>query len=138
MSRRPNKNRSRAKTRRAAESQPRLPFWRRALSALLNLPRLVRVLIAAFFALTVALVISLILFYESIFYNRDLLVLLAIIALAFGLAMYLVGWQLIVGTIGERPPVRPAILWYVGIGLLSIFVIILWLIQLTVIGAGAL
>jgi hypothetical protein len=42
--------------------------------------------------------------------------------------MYLVGWQLIVGPVGEIPPARKMVLWYVGIGALSIALVVLWLI----------
>lgn len=113
---------------------PREPIVRLLILKLLAWPRIARIALVTLFALAVALVISLVLFYDSIFYAQGLLSVLAVVALVFGLADYLVGWHLIVGTVGEVLPVRRAIIWYLAIGLLSIIVIVLWILQLLTIG----
>jgi hypothetical protein len=41
-----------------------------------------------------------------------------------GLVMYVLGWMLLVGTVGEAGSVRWAVIWYLVIGLLSICLII--------------
>lgn len=115
-------------------STSREPIVRLLILKLLAWPRIARIALVTLFALAVALVISLVLFYDSSFYAQGLLSVLAVVVLVFGLADYLVGWHLIVGTVGEVPPVRRAIIWYLAIGLLSIMVIVLWIVQLLNIG----
>ena len=120
------------------QSGSRLSRSTRIITRLLNLPRLARILIAGVLALVIAFVITLVLFYDGMFYNDNLISVYAVVVLVFGLAMYLSGWFLIVGTVGETPPVRPAIVWYLGIGLVSIVLLVLWIASTLSIGAGAL
>lgn len=133
------KGKSQKKTSRKTMSQKdisvkRDPIIQRLLLRILSMPRLLRIALVALFSLAVALVVSLVLFYDSIFYAQGLLSLLVIITTVLGLATYLVGWHLIVGTRGETPPLRPAIMFYLGTGFLALIMVVLWLIQVSIIG----
>jgi len=101
----------------------------RAIRYLLQLPRSARLALTAVFALAVTLVMALLVFYESIFYTNSLLNVLMLVCVGFGMAMYVAGWQLYIGPVGETPPARLAVLWYVGLGALAIFLVTLWFLQ---------
>lgn len=107
-------------------------FVVRGIVRLLVLPRLLRIVLVGLFALAVTFVVALLLYYQSIFYNPDLQIVFYIIAAVLGLLMYLAGWQLIVGTVGETPPMQRSVVWYLGVGLLAILMILLWVIQMIV------
>ncbi|MFN8376212.1 MAG: hypothetical protein U0694_25475 [Anaerolineae bacterium] len=53
----------------------------------------------------------------------------AMIEVGLGLGMYLLGWIFVIGTRGETPPARPVVLWYFGIGVFAVFLVILWVLQ---------
>ena len=90
-----------------------------------DLPRLIRVLMVGVFALAVTLSLSPFVdyVYDRYFFSLETVLLPALISSAFGLVMYMVGWWLIVGTVGEKPEARAAMLWYVGIGLVAVIVV---------------
>jgi hypothetical protein len=102
----------------------------RFVQRLLGLPRLGRIAIIALFAIAITLALNPIIdtVYLNYLYTPETVIAPALVAVAFGLAMYLVGWQLMVGTVGETPPARLVVLWYVGIGALAILLIVVWLI----------
>jgi hypothetical protein len=107
-----------------------LPVHGHFVRRVLSLPRIARIGIVALFALAVTLTISPIIdmIYLRYLYTPETVLVPALVATGFGLVMYFVGWQLIIGTLDETPPARMVVLWYVGIGTLAILVIVLWLI----------
>jgi hypothetical protein len=48
--------------------------------------------------------------------------------------MYLIGWKWVIGTIGESPQVEAKIMWYFGIGALSLILVLVWLLRLLTVG----
>ena len=92
---------------------------------IVRLPRLARILIIALFALAVTLSLSPLVdyIYSTYFFSMETRVVPSLISAGFGLIMYLIGWWLMVGTIGERPAARTALLWYLGTGILAIVVV---------------
>jgi len=107
------------------------PLYEQLSIRLINLPRITRILIAAFFALMVTLAIFPVVdwVYLQYFYNPSSNTLASIVSAIFGAVMYGAGYLLIVGTIGEKPPARKAVLWYVVIGLIALIIVILLLLQ---------
>jgi hypothetical protein len=110
----------------------------RAVHMLLSLPRLVRLIITGVFAFAVTLGLTPIIDYiylsyiysdttefERAFHASAP----AFIEISLGLLMYVLGWFILIGTRGETPPARPAVLWYFGIGTFAVILIFLWLIQ---------
>jgi hypothetical protein len=98
--------------------------------SLVSLPRLARIGLAIVFTLAVTLALSPIVdsIYLRYLYTPETVLAPALVSVAFGLAMYLVGWHVLVGMSGETPPARLVILWYVGIGALAVLLVTLWLI----------
>ena len=60
---------------------------------------------------------------DHYFFSVDTRMVPALVTTVFGLIMYLLGWWLIVGTVGEKPAVRTAIVWYLGAGLAAIILV---------------
>jgi hypothetical protein len=102
---------------------PDAPTRRRSslVRGLLGLRRFVRVIIAAFFALTVALALTLIIdqIYLQYFFSEDTIGAPAAVTMGLSLSMYLLGWWLLVGP-GSRSMPDWVFLWYLALGLLSI------------------
>jgi hypothetical protein len=105
---------------------------------ILHLPRIIRIILCAVFSFAITLGINPIIdyLYVAFIYRDDTELELFIhsrlptfIEIGFGLLMYVFGWLYIIGTRGETPPARPAVLWYFGIGLLAVFLVFLWVIQ---------
>jgi hypothetical protein len=110
----------------------------RLVMSVINLPRPVRFGLVALLALSVTLALSPMV--DEIYFNLlfDSLagtslslarLLPSLITASIGLVMYTIGWWLIVGTVGETPQARRAILWYVTIGLLALLVVIILIIR---------
>ena len=93
---------------------------------IIELPRLVRIVLVALFGLAVTLSLSPLvdLIYDRYFFSVNTVMVPALVSSAFGLAMYMVGWWLVVGTVGEKPEKRTAILWYVAVGLAAVVVVV--------------
>lgn len=104
-----------------------IPFQIRLIERVLHLPRLGRIVICALFALAVTLALSPLIdeIYLRFFFTSGTVILPSLVSAAFGLVMYMTGWWLIVGTVGETPPVRLVILWYLAVGILAILVVII-------------
>lgn len=100
-------------------------IWTRTGSRISQLPRLARIGLAALFALAITLALSPLidLIYDRYFFSTQTLIVPALVTTACGLIMYLLGWWLMVGTVGEKPTIRPALVWYFGIGLLAVVVV---------------
>ena len=98
---------------------------------LLDRPRLLRILIAGLFSAFVTMTLFPVVdaIYIDFFFTMDTRSVPLLVSVAIGLVTYFVGWQLIVGTAGERLEARMAILWYFGIGLLAIFLAMLLIIN---------
>lgn len=90
-----------------------------------QMPRLVRILLSALFALAVTLAFSPLIdyIYDRYFFDIHTLIAPALVTATFGLVMYMLGWWLMVGTVGERPAARPGVVWYFGIGVLAVIVV---------------
>lgn len=112
----------------------RLPAFQRIVVDLLEMPRIARWFVVAFFALAVTLAVSPFIdaLYLQYFFDERTVIAPALVAMMFGLLMYIVGYWLVVGWQGETTTPRRVVLWYVGVGMLAIFVIAVWLLSLLV------
>lgn len=118
------------KQMRADRAQPSvsLPFVTALMQRILGWSRIVRILVATFFALAVTAAVFPLSdsIYIANFYSDETRILPSFIAAAFGIIMYVVGWWLLVGTRGETPPERPTLIVYVAFGMIvSLFVLVL-------------
>ncbi len=122
---------SRRPKRQSRKSGSADPSRIRGVNWLLTLPRSVKIVLNGGFALSVTLALFPVVdeIYIRLFFNENTVIAPALVSVSFGLVMYLAGWMLIVGTVGEHPPARLAVLWYCGIGILAVFVVILLVIQ---------
>jgi hypothetical protein len=111
--------------------QPSTPLPTRLVAAILNLPRITRIFISLFFALAVTLALSPIVdnIYLTYMFTPETVIAPALLSTVFGLVMYVLGWQLIIGPVGENPPARFIILWYVGVGALAILLVAVWVVN---------
>lgn len=111
--------------RQRKEKNPRILHW------LVELPRLTRIIIAVFFSLTVIAVIFPVVdsLYIQFFFTENTRIVPSYVTAGVGLVMYLAGWYLIVGTVGEVPPIRRAIVWYLAVGVSSFILLVLLIIQ---------
>lgn len=108
-----------------------LSLQQRVAMRILSLPRLVRVLLVALFALCVTLALSPMIdyIYTEYFFSFETRIVPALVSAAAGLVIYVLGWWLMVGTLGDRPIARTALLWYCGTGLLAIVVVLVLLLR---------
>ncbi|NJO83889.1 MAG: hypothetical protein HC828_14585 [Blastochloris sp.] len=90
--------------------------------AVVNLPRGVRILIAIVFSLASALLATPVVFGRPFSSPNDPLLLYTLIVVVIGYAVYFIGWRLIVGFAGENPPPRIAILFYLVLGGVVVFI----------------
>lgn len=92
----------------------------------LNRSRLTRVLMVSLFGLATTLAVFPIVDYVYLehFFNEGTVILPSLVSVGAGIIMYILGWRLIVGTIGEDRPVRPAVFWYTVVGILAILLVI--------------
>ncbi len=98
----------------------RLVMW------IVNLPRLVRIVLSALFALAITLLVTPVVdgIYLNNFFSTDTRVVPSLISTALGLVYYVVGWRLVIGYVGEKPAARPAVLFYCGIGLAACIIVL--------------
>jgi hypothetical protein len=98
-------------------------------SRVLGRARLVRIGIVTVIALLVTLAVSPVVdeIYLRYFFSMDTRGLPAYVSAAFGLIAYVIGWWLVVGWSGQERQARPAVLWYLGIGIMALLVDIMWL-----------
>lgn len=115
--------------KKAATAAPP-PASARLIEWIVGLPRLTRIALAALFALAVTLAVTPLIdgIYLDRFYSADTRMIPAIISTTLGLLYYFLGWRLIVGFVGETPPPRRTILWYVCGGVLACGVVALLLV----------
>ena len=105
----------------------------------LGLPRILRIIIAALFgvATTLALFEVVDKIYIEYFFSQSTRILPALISGGFGMAMYVVGWQLIVGIIGEERHAKAATVWYFAVGLFAIFLSGFWFFRVMLVNNGS-
>ncbi|MCC6612737.1 MAG: hypothetical protein IT320_04615 [Anaerolineae bacterium] len=94
----------------------------------LLMPRLARMLVAAVFALSAALLVTPVVdnFYMDHFFSMDTRLLPALVSAGVGMVIYVIGWRLLVGVVGETPSARPATRNFLifGVALLVLVVIL--------------
>lgn len=124
MSRRAQK--SSKKTVTKTKSAPSQPIHSLALGWILGLPRFVRLLIVGLFGVAVTVASSPLVdnIYLRFLYMEQTRMLPALVSVGLGVVMYMFGWWLMVGTAGETAPTRNAVLWYVGVGILAVCLVI--------------
>lgn len=120
---------SRARSRRSAAQPEVSPA---ATSPIARLPRLTRIIMVMSFAIALTFLLMPLVdrIYLTQFFNPLTTVIPALISAGAGLLMYLLGWWLLVGTVGDTPPMRRATLLYVLAGI----AILIMLLVLFVIG----
>jgi predicted cation transporter len=91
----------------------------------------VRILLVSFFALATTLAVFPVVdeAYFRFLYNDATRLLPSLVSVGVGIIMYIWGWRLIIGTIGEAQPVRLAAFWYLVIGILAVLLVIGLLVQ---------
>ena len=109
------------------EAKVKQPSSGRLVAWIVRLPRLSRIVIAALFALALTLAITPVIdgFYLDHFYNASTAMLPALVSTGLGLVFYVIGWRLIIGYAGEYPPARPAIFWYLSIGVVACLAVVI-------------
>jgi hypothetical protein len=102
------------------------PLWQDITIRIFKLPRIVRIIIVAVFALSVTLIVSPLVdyIYLSAMYTPETTVLPSVISAIAGLGMYIFGWLLVIGTVGETPPTRRWVLLYVILGIIAVLLAI--------------
>lgn len=110
----------------------REPIVTRLVRGLLKLPRLVRIVLVAVFALAVTFALSPVIdaVYIRYFFDESTRILPSLAAAAAGLVMYALGWVVLIGTVGESPPERSLVLWY------SLLVLLVLVLVIVMIAAG--
>ncbi len=129
MSRRPSSQSVTPEVSPPAVARAREPVTLRWVRAVLRLPRVVRIILIAVFAIVVTFALSPVIdaVYLNFFFDETTRVLPSLAAAGAGLVMYVLGWVLVVGTVGEELPERIAVLWYIGLGLLAIVLVTIML-----------
>lgn len=97
----------------------------------LNLPRLARIVLVCLFAMAVTVLLIPLIdgIYLRSFYSAETAVLPSLIEAAFGLGMFVLGWVLLVGFAGQRPPARLPVALYFLAGCALVLMVILQLIS---------
>lgn len=97
----------------------------------LQLPRLLRILLAGLLAVATTLAIFPVVdhLYVNVMFDPATVILPAFISAAAGALVYLAGWRLIVGTVGDLPPCRRAALFYLIFGAFILFLDVFLIVQ---------
>jgi hypothetical protein len=119
-----------------SESRAGTPSHQRLAEYILGLARLLRILLVVTLALFATLALSPIVdeIYIRFFFSMETRAIPYLISMTFGLLMYLIGWQLIVGTVGERLEYRKIMIWYLAVAGLSVLMVGVWFIRLLALG----
>ncbi len=107
-------------------SEYRRPFLLEFVQWCLGLPRLVRIIAVAIFTLAFTLAVSPLVDYIYLVYlfTEQTRVLPSLVSAAIGVGFYVLGWWLLIGSVGEPRPARPAVLVYVTVGILALCLVI--------------
>lgn len=127
MSKQTGKSLKQARIDRAQPSAP-VPYSTLWIHRILSWSRLVRVIVVTLFALAATTAVFPVVdgIYLATFYSDETRILPSFVAVGVGIIMYVVGWWLLVGTRGEQPPERPAIVVYFFLGIFVLtFVLVL-------------
>ncbi len=119
MSRRKTLKQMIAVRRGAPDTIDPIPLW--LVYWILNWPRLVRIggvtlLTLGFTTAVFPLVDSI---YIQYFFDEATIIVPSVASAGIGALFYGIGWWLVIGIRGDEVPARLAVLWYVGIGLLT-------------------
>jgi hypothetical protein len=111
--------------------KPRKMMPIRLIDLVLGWPRIVRIGLVAIFALCVTLSLSPMVdeIYMGLFFTPQTVILPSLVSASFGLLMYVTGWWLMIGTIGEKPAARLAIIWYIVLGIAAVLVVVILLLR---------
>lgn len=95
------------------------------------LPRIVRVIISAFFAVATTLAISPLIdyIYLQYMFTFETRILPSLVTVTLGCLMYVIGWRIYVGTVNTIPQARIHVLWYFVIGIVATIIVIVLMIQ---------
>lgn len=98
---------------------------------LLRLPRIVRILIASLCGVAITFAIFPIVdwVYLEYFFTESTRILPSFVSVGIGIIIYMIGWRMLVGTVGEEPRVRLAVFWYLVVGFVAAVVVIALLLQ---------
>jgi hypothetical protein len=112
----------------------KLPFLERIMVDLLEMPRVARWFVVAFFSLVVTFAVRPFIdtLYVRNFFDEGTVIAPALVAMGFGLLMYIMGYWLIVGWQGQQLSPRRAVLVYIGIGMLAFLIVIIWFLVLLI------
>lgn len=115
--------------RMAETTQPKAASSNTFAGHLLRLPRLIRILLIAIPALAAVTVFTPVVdgIYLRYFYTFETRIIPSIITSAIGLVTYLLGWVLVVGTVGEIPEEGLRLNWYLRVSLVMTLVGLTWL-----------
>ncbi len=106
------------------------------IEALLNFPRITRIIIAGMFALSLTLALSPVIdrLYVAYFYSEDTLIAPMIISVILGVLMYILGWFAIVGIAGEKLMPSKGIVAYLVMGMVAVLLVLAWTVNLVIRG----
>ena len=106
-------------------------------SQALRLPRIARIVIVSVFAVGVTILVFPLVdrIYIENFFNADTVSVPALVSAGIGLVVYIIGWLLLIGTAGDRPPARQALAVYILAGVAVLASVITLLIIGAVIGS---
>lgn len=98
---------------------------------LISFPRIVRVVICAFFAVAITLAISPLIdyIYLQYMFTFETRILPSLVTVALGCVMYVIGWRIYVGTVNTIQQARIHVLWYFVIGVVATGIVIVLMIQ---------
>lgn len=98
---------------------------------LIGLSRSQRIMIAVFFALMMTLAVFPLVdsLYLAHFYTPSTIIAPSLVTASLGGLMYLVGWNLYVGTVNVIPQAKISILWYFFIGVIATIIVLVLLIH---------
>jgi hypothetical protein len=91
------------------------------------LPRWGRILLCAAFAVATALLVTPIVdnVYVTNFFSQDTVMLPTVVSTLLGFVVYVVGYFLVIGQVGEVPPPRRAAVWYIALGLIALALVLI-------------
>lgn len=96
-----------------------------------TLPRLARILLVAFSALSVTAVLFPLVdsLYLQAIYNPNTIMLPSLVSVGCGLLMYVLGWRWFVGTVGEELHTHQAAVWYLVIVIITLLILLALIFQ---------
>lgn len=102
---------------------------------IIGFPRIIRIGFVMAFSIALTLLLVPIFYPIELSVDSQVNTLPLLAAVSAGVIMYGVGWRLMIGYIGERPPERPAVLLYFLAGLIILLIAVVLLIFGAVIGS---